>query len=142
MRYRRSRRLRKSKPEINLNSCLDLFLNILLFFVFATEIANVDAIDIQVPSSSYAKAQPQSNQKLVLFITKDNQYVGDNGKLTLSELPQWLRAQKQKGTDSIVVRGDQVSNLQAFVDALGACKEAGFEKVKVETQQPDAGKPN
>ena len=43
------------QPDINLNAFLDLILNILLFFVFATELAVFDAIDLAVPVTEFSR---------------------------------------------------------------------------------------
>jgi biopolymer transport protein ExbD len=36
----------------------------------------------------------------------------------------------------VIVRGDMNSNLQSLVDVLAACRIAGVENVKVETEKP------
>ena len=75
----RSRRssFAKNQPDINLNSFLDLILNILLFFVFATELAVFDAIDVAVPVSDYTESTSTQKRTFIIFINKDNQYIVD-----------------------------------------------------------------
>ena len=62
----------------------------------------------------------------------------DGEQLVINRLAAWL---SQKKTDdvsfnSVIVRGDLNSSLQATVDVLAACRVAGIEKVKIETQKP------
>ncbi|MEQ1529287.1 MAG: biopolymer transporter ExbD [Methylococcales bacterium] len=127
-----------NQPGINLNAFLDLVLNILLFFVFATELAVFDAIDVAVPVTEYAETLSTQRQGVMIFITKDNQYLVDGEKIPFANLAGWLSKKKQSDAtfNSVIVRGDLNSSLQATVDVLGACKAAGIEKVKIETEKP------
>lgn len=126
------------QPDINLNAFLDLILNVLLFFVFATELAVFDAIDISVPVTEFSDTQSTHKQALVIFITKDNQYLADGEKIVIDSLAAWLIQKKKEDVtfNSVIVRGDLNSSLQATVDVLGACRVAGIEKVKIETEKP------
>ena len=126
------------QPDINLNAFLDLILNVLLFFVFATELAVFDAIDISVPVTEFSDTQSTHKQALVIFITKDNQYLADGEKIEIDSLAAWLIQKKKEDVtfNSVIVRGDLNSSLQATVDVLGACRVAGIEKVKIETEKP------
>lgn len=121
-----------------MSAFLDLILNILLFFVFATELAVFDAIDLQVPVSEYADPQTTERQVLMIFITKDDEIMVDGKKLAPNELSHWLVEKKTNGQpiENVVVRGDLASDLQATIDVLGACRAAGIDKVKIETIKP------
>ena len=136
----RSRRSSRwiNQPDINLNAFLDLILNVLLFFVFATELAVFDAIDVTVPVTEFSDTQSTHKQALVIFITKDNQYLADGEKIEIDSLAAWLIQKKKEDVtfNSVIVRGDLNSSLQATVDVLGACRVAGIEKVKIETEKP------
>ncbi|MCK9608806.1 MAG: biopolymer transporter ExbD [Methylomonas sp.] len=126
------------QPDISLNAFLDLILNILLFFVFATELAVFDAIDVQVPVSEYTESQTTERQVLMIFITKENELLVDGSKLESNELAHWLAEKKASGLpiENVVVRGDLASDLQATIDVLGACRVNGIDKVKIETIKP------
>lgn len=135
----RSRRMlrNRSQPDVNLNSFLDLVLNILLFFVFATEIAAFEAIEVKVPVTKYSEAVSTPKEGVILYISKDNKLLSEGQPITVDELPLWLDT-KKKRTDffGIIIRGDLESNLQTMVDVLAACRLAGIDKVKVETEKP------
>lgn len=128
----------KKQPDINLNSFLDLILNILLFFVFATELAVFDAIDVAVPVTEYSETSSTQKRTFIVFITKDNQYLVDGTKVAIEQLANILIQKKKTDTTftGVIVRGDLNSNLQALVDVLAACRVANIENVKVETEKP------
>ncbi|HUL13065.1 MAG TPA: biopolymer transporter ExbD [Methylococcaceae bacterium] len=127
------------QPDISLNAFLDLILNILLFFVFATELAIFDAIDIAVPITEYSDTLSTNRQALIIFISKDNHYFVDGEEIPIESLAALLfRKKKEDETfNSVTVRGDLNSSLQATVDVLGVCRAAGIEKVKIETEKPE-----
>jgi len=128
----------KNQPDISLNAFLDLILNILLFFVFATELAVIDAIDVSVPKTEYSDALSTRRDAVVILITQDNQYLLDGEKVPMENLATRLSAKKNQGNTltGVIIRGDLHSNLQATVDVLGACRIAGIDKVKIETERP------
>lgn len=136
---KRSRRLTswKYQPEVNLNSFLDLVLNVLLFFIFATEIAAFHALEVTVPSSSTAKNENHDKSEIIIYITRDNQINIDGKVIKAAELGSWLN--HNKGADNsqkvVIVRGDLKSDLQATVDVLSACRAARITKIKVETKE-------
>ena len=138
-RARRSARWRH-QPDINMNAFLDLILNILLFFVFATELAIFEAIDVAVPVSEYSDTLSAPRQAPIIFITKDNQYSANGKNIAIENLANWLSLNKTNapGFDTVIVRGDLQSNLQATVNVLSACRAAGVEKVKIETVKPSS----
>ena len=138
MRFRRSSRW-ANRPDINLNAFLDLVLNILLFFVFATELAVTEAIDIQIPKSEQAKATTEEKSQLVVFITKENEFVFENEKVPLDQLAQRLKARQNQDVEDVIIRGDSESSLQATVSAFGACQEAGIFKIRIEARKPPPG---
>lgn len=132
VRSRRSNRF-KHQPDVNLNSFLDLILNVLLFFVFATEIAAFEAIEVTVPSSNYATHETLDKNEIIIYIGQDNRLNVDGKFLDKNGLEDWLSKNKKDST-FVIVRGDLQSNLQAMVDVLSACRVAKIDKVKVETK--------
>jgi len=130
----------KLQPDISLNSFLDLILNILLFFVFATELAVSNTLNVAVPKSEYGEQKPKDNTTLVIAVTKDNKYFINGEEVPVGGLAEQLRLRKQANSDleSVIVKGDLESRLQATVEVLGACKQAGVAKVRIETEKPYA----
>jgi biopolymer transport protein ExbD len=130
----------KLQPDISLNSFLDLILNILLFFVFATELAVSNTLNVAIPKSEYGEQKPRDNTTLQIAVTKDSKYFINSEEVPVGELAEQLRLRKQANPDieSVIVRGDLESRLQATVEVLGACKQAGLAKVRIETEKPYA----
>ena len=128
----------KHQAEINLNSFLDLILNVLLFFVFATEIAAFQALEVTVPSSQSSDNQTLDKKEIIVYITKDNKINVNGEYLNQAKFADWLEKNKNPDNDQnfIIVRGDLESHLQTTVDVLTACRMAKISKVKLETKDP------
>ena len=134
VRSKRSHRFRY-QPEVNLNSFLDLILNVLLFFIFATEIATFQSIEVSVPTSSHSDKDNIEKNDLIIFISKDNKINVNGTFMNVTDLEQWLSKNKTQNT-FVIIRGDLKSELQSMVDVLFACRKAQIDKVKVETRPP------
>ncbi|WOJ89981.1 biopolymer transporter ExbD [Methylocapsa polymorpha] len=113
-------------------------LNILLFFVFATELAVSNSLNVAVPQTEYGESAAKDNDALLIEVTKENKYFINGEEIAVGELPVQMRLRKQANPlfESVIVRGDLGSRLQATVDVLGACKQAGIAKVRIETEKP------
>ena len=127
----------RQQPDITLNSFLDLVLNILLFFVFATELAVYNSLNVAVPKTEYGDSAAKDNEALLIQVTQEGRFFIGNEEIADSDLPSQMRRRKQENPNlkSVTVRGDLNSRLQATVDVLGACKEAGITKLRIETER-------
>ncbi len=127
----------RQQPDISLNSFLDLVLNILLFFVFATELAVTKSLNVAIPKTEYGEQTSKDNESLLIQVTKDSRYFIGQDEIASDKLPLQMRQRKAANPKlkSVIVRGDLESRLQATVDVLGACKQAGIAKVKIETEK-------
>jgi len=127
----------RTQPDVNLNSFLDLILNVLLFFVFSTELVMFHALDVAVPMSEDAEIQSRDRVGAIILIDKNNFLYADGTLMTGPQLVEWLQHEKLAPSfDGVIVRGDLGSNLQAMVDVLSACKRARIERVRLETEKP------
>lgn len=136
-RRRRSSRWR-GQPDVNLNSFLDLILNVLLFFVFSTELVMFHALDVSVPVSADAEVLSRDRAGAVILIDRNNTLYADGVRMTAADLVDWLRQRKlAPAFDGVIVRGDLASNLQSMVDVLGACRRAQIDRIRLETETPD-----
>jgi biopolymer transport protein ExbD len=99
----------------------------------------LDAIDVSVPITEYSDTLSTNRQALIILISKDNHYFVDGEKIPIESLAALLSRKKKEDEtfNSVTVRGDLNSSLQATVDVLGVCRAAGIEKVKIETEKPE-----
>lgn len=138
----RNRRRWQTQPEVNLNAFLDLVLNILLFFVFATELAVFDAIDVQVPKAEAAAHEEDKAKTVMVSISGNNEFAVDGERVRQDGLKEAIRTHVDRvQASSIIVRGDQGSDLQSTVSVLDACRGLGLDKVKIQTEMLEGARP-
>jgi biopolymer transport protein ExbD len=98
----------RQQPDISLNSFLDLVLNILLFFVFATELAVTKSLNVAVPKTEYGETTSKDNESLLIQVTKDSRYFIGKDEVAAAKLPSQMRERKAANPNlkSVIVRGD------------------------------------
>lgn len=138
----RNRRRWQTQPDVNLNAFLDLVLNILLFFVFATELAVFDAIEVEVPKAESAEHQEDKAKTVMVSISGNNEFAIDGEHVVTEGLKDAIKRHIETvEANSIIVRGDQGSDLQSTVSVLDACRGLGLDKVKIQTEMLGGAKP-
>jgi biopolymer transport protein ExbD len=138
----RNRRRWQTQPDVNLNAFLDLVLNILLFFVFATELAVFDAIEVEVPKAEAAEHQEDKAKTVMVSISGNNEFAIDGEHVVTEGLKDAIKRHVETvAANSIIVRGDQGSDLQSTVSVLDACRGLGLDKVKIQTEMLGGAKP-
>ena len=84
------------QPDISLNSFLDLVLNILLFFVFATELAVTKSLNVAVPKTEYGETTSKDNKSLLIQVTKDSKYFIGQDEVAADKLPCACASKKRR----------------------------------------------
>ena len=120
---------------MNLNAFLDLVLSILLFFVFATELAVFDAIEVDVPKAEASEHQEDKAKTVMVSISGNNEFAIDGERVVTEGLKDAIKRYVETvAANSIIVRGDRGSDLQSTVSVLDACRGLGLDKVKIQTE--------
>jgi biopolymer transport protein ExbD len=120
---------------VNLNAFLDLVLSILLFFVFATELAVFDAIEVDVPKAEASEHQEDKAKTVMVSISGNNEFAIDGERVVTEGLKDAIKRYVETvAANSIIVRGDRGSDLQSTVSVLDACRGLGLDKVKIQTE--------
>ena len=131
----RNRRRWQTQPDVNLNAFLDLVLSILLFFVFATELAVFDAIEVDVPKAEASEHQEDKAKTVMVSISGNNEFAIDGERVVTEGLKDAIKRHVETvAANSIIVRGDRGSDLQSTVSVLDACRGLGLDKVKIQTE--------
>jgi len=132
-----SSRSRRDAVEISLIPLIDLFLNILVFFLVSTSFSQESAFFIQLPQTN-SKEQGVSKDSKSIFISLDTQgeISINNEKTTLADLQSTLEkvSQEYRKSAPVVVRADKSVVHGQVVEVLDRVRQAGFENVGMATQ--------
>lgn len=136
MRFRSQRRSR-FEAEISIVPLVDLFLNILVFFMVTTTFGAASAFFIDLPIATPGDSVGEQRQ-LAISVGASGELALGKERVSLSELEDKLRQIPQERRDSIpvVVRADRGALHGSVVSVLDAVRQAGLKNVGIVTKAP------
>lgn len=128
------------EPEINLTSLIDVVFLLLIFFMVTTTFERQALVEIELPEAT-AEPSEQSTGPLELVISSDGRFFIGSNEVVNTRLDTLIDALEQ-ATDgntgrALTIRGDRRTQLQAFVVAMEAAAQVGFESVSIATTPGD-----
>jgi len=131
-----SRRRRRRVAEINLIPLIDLFLNILVFFIVTTTFASSDSLFfVELPET--AAGDSGEVQKLVsINIGPEGQISMDNREVTIDQLRERLVQipPDRKRDFPVVLRADKNSRHGSVVSVLDLVHKLGLQNIGIATK--------
>jgi biopolymer transport protein TolR len=126
--------------EPNVTPLVDVMLVLLIVFMVAAPLLTAGvAVDLPQTSSS---PLPGQDEPLSVTVGKDGKVYLQESEITVEQLGPRLQAVTQRNREArIFVRGDQSVNYGQVMAVMGAIHAAGFTKVALLTQTPDAPGP-
>lgn len=124
------------EPELNLTSLIDVVFLLLIFFMVTTTFERQALVEIELPEAS-AEPSQQSAAPLELVISEDGRYFLGSNEVLNTRVDTLIEALEQAAggnrDQSLTIRGDRRTQLQAFVVAMDAAAQAGFGNVSIAT---------
>jgi len=131
------------KAEPNLTPLLDLVLQLIMFFMISINFVNEEVNEeIQLPLSQAARPMSKSEGE-VLFMNLNKQgelAVPGREPMDLIGMKVYIRQQYKdaerlskdgKVNTAVVIRADEMTNYDDVFKVMQACKEAGFNRLKL-----------
>jgi biopolymer transport protein ExbD len=128
----------RSAPVLPLAGMVDVLFLLLIFFMTASVFRDQElSMDVSLPTSETASAEAGPATQIVISIGEDDRvYLGER-EVPMDNLFGILRdLQEVAPNDSVVVRGDQVSNLGTAVQVMDLAQQAGLTNVSIATIRP------
>ncbi len=124
----------RARPVVPLAAMVDIMFLLLVVFMTASYYREQDQlIDVSLPATE--TDEPQAGKAPIIITVKADGsiYVGE-GKYTLESLYATLsELAAQLDDESVVIRGDQTSDLGRTVQVLDICRKAGIRDVSLAT---------
>ena len=129
-----SRRRRRARIEII--PMIDVMMFLLVFFVLiSTNVLPALGLKVALPKSA-APDPVHEPHRVTITISRDAQYFLDATPVTLTDLPDRLRAMQSDGTKlAVIIAGDQGSQVQSLVGVMDALKAAGVQAASIITKK-------
>jgi biopolymer transport protein TolR len=136
----RNRRSRGLMAEINVTPMIDVMLVLLVIFMVTAPLMTV-SVPVDLPKTK-AAASTQAEEPLVVSLNAKGKLFLQDSELDQVALIGRLRAiTKEKPDTRIFVRGDRTIAYGKIMEVLGVLQQAGFTKVALLAQLPDAAAP-
>lgn len=124
----------KIMAEINVTPMVDIALVLLVIFMVTTPLIMQESFKIKLPTAVSADAQ--SEPKLTISLTKDNEIYLNNTPVTMESLEKALTPKLAASSDkTVVVRADKLVYHGSVVKVLDICKKAGAQRLALATEQ-------
>jgi biopolymer transport protein ExbD len=134
------RRIRRSRPGLDLTPLVDTVLNLLIFFMLSSSFAFQPGILVRLPEAASKEEEPK--QDLVLILTRDNRLYLNDDPLQLADLGARLRERLRDRKDRVVIiKADRDVLHGRVVEVMDIAKTAGAVRLAIATE-PKAPNPS
>jgi biopolymer transport protein ExbD len=111
---------------IDMGPMIDLVFLLLIFFMVASVVTELDKVEISIPESSHAKVPDDTKNRMMLSVDANNQvYVGTT-PVTMKALQEQIDAELTLNPElRILIRADKRVEYKTCKDIMIACGEVG-----------------
>ena len=116
----------KDDVSIDMAPMIDMVFLLLVFFMVASVVTELDKVDVAIPAATHAKVPDDTKGRMMLSVDADNQvYVGTN-PVDLEQLKELLSDELDLEPElRVLIRADQQVEYETLKDLMTACGEVG-----------------
>lgn len=120
-------------PSINLTPMLDVVFNLMVFFMVATQFADMERqMDLKVPSVRDTGAFAPAPKKQIVNVAANGRFSLNGKEYDLNGLTRELANVKQQYPDlGVLVRGDGQCKFDTVAQVLAACSKARIAETSI-----------
>jgi biopolymer transport protein ExbD len=116
----------REDAAVDMAPMIDLVFLLLIFFMVASVVTELEKVEVTIPESSHAKVPEDVKGRMMLSIDANNQvYVGTQ-PVTIEELKVQIDSELELNPNlRILIRADQAVEYKACKEVMIACGEVG-----------------
>ena len=116
----------RDEVAIDMAPMIDMVFLLLIFFMVASVVTELEKVEVKIPKSSHAKVPEDTKNRMMLSIDANNQtYVGTQ-PVTIDELKVLIDGELELNPElRIYIRADQQVEYRTCKDIMIACGEVG-----------------
>jgi biopolymer transport protein ExbD len=127
------RRIRRTRPGLDLTPLGDTVLNLLIFFMLSSSFAFQPGIRVRLPEAASKEEEPK--QDLVLVLTRDQRLYLNDDPIQLPDLEALLRQHLRERNDAVVIiKADRDVLHGHVVEVMDIAKGAGAVRLAIATE--------
>ena len=122
---------RKVFSDINITPLTDIFLVLLIIMMVVAPLLDQQGLNLVVPDRVEAEQMQQESKILSVVVTEDDDYYLDNQQIELSDLVQFLNANKDEYPDGLLIMSEANSTHGAVVKLMDEARNAGILNISI-----------
>ena len=130
---RRHYRVSRRNADINLTNLMDVMMVLLVVFMVAAPLMT-SGIAVNLPKVG-GKSLERKDTSVTVSVDKEGYYYIGESEVPQDKIVEKLQAIRGENQDlTVTISGDQAANYGRVIALMALLKEAGFEKVGLQTQ--------
>ena len=130
---RRHYRVSRRNAEINMTNLMDVMMVLLVVFMVAAPLMT-SGIAVNLPQVG-GKSLEGKDTSITVSVDKEGYYYIGESEIPQDKIVEKLQAIRGENEDiTVTISGDQAANYGRVIGLMALLKEAGFEKVGLQTQ--------
>jgi len=126
-------RSKKIKTHLDIAPLIDIVFLLLIFFMLTANFITQPGIKIKLPEA--VSARPEENNKIVVYISENNDIFLNNTKISLADLEDGLCAELERSDKkAVILKADERISLGLAVKVMAISKESGAEGLIISTK--------
>jgi len=124
---------KKIKTHLDIAPLIDIVFLLLIFFMLTANFIMQPGIKIKLPKAE--SARPEENNKIVIYISENNDIFLNNTKVSLADLGDGLCAELERSDKkAVILKADEKISLGLAVRVMDISKESGAEGLIISTK--------
>ena len=117
---------KKDEVELNMAPMIDMVFLLLIFFMVASVVKELDKVEVEIPSAEYAKVPDDTKGRMMLSVDNENQIYHGIVPVTIAELTEAISYELSENPDlRVLVRADELVRYETTKNIMIACAEVG-----------------
>jgi biopolymer transport protein ExbD len=116
----------REDAAVDMAPMIDLVFLLLIFFMVASVVTELDKVEVEIPRSEHAKVPEDTKGRMMLSIDANGQIYDGTSPVTINELKPMIVDELDMNPDlRILVRADRRVEYKTCKDLMIACGEVG-----------------
>lgn len=116
----------RDDAAIEMAPMIDMVFLLLIFFMVASVVTELEKVDVEIPLSEHAKVPEDTKGRMMLSVDANNQIYAGTVPVTIEELKTLVEAELAFNEDlRVLIRADHRVEYKTCKDIMVACGEVG-----------------
>ncbi len=117
---------KKDDVSIDMAPMIDMVFLLLIFFMVASVVTELDKVEVKIPEAEYAKVPDETKGRMMLSVDANNQVYVGTVPVTIAELKELVSDELDLNPElRILIRADERVEYKTNKDIMVACGEVG-----------------